>query len=163
MAEKRPKIEHRRGYAFPFEKDKTYYLARGKELHISPKKSRELCRALQGMRLSEANDYLHEVEALRQPVPMKRFSNVAHKRGMAGARFPVGAAKQFLRILQNAEENASFVKAGGKVDPDDLRIVSIAVSKGAPIKGMMQRAMGNSGPWNEETVNLQVILQEVEG
>lgn len=84
--------------------------AMGSELHISPKKSREVCCKIKGMKASEARKFLEDVIAMKQAVPFKRHSEGAgHRKGpMAGGRYPVSASKEILKVLKNAESNAEY-------------------------------------------------------
>jgi len=43
-----------------------------------------------------------------------------------------------------------------------MRVKVAMAHKGSIQKGIMQRAHGTSSPWNQETVNLEVVLEEVE-
>jgi len=131
----------------------------GRELPISPKMAVEVCRQLRGKRVDVAKAYLERVIALDQPVPMHRYKTmVAHKRGTGPGRYPVKVAEHVLKVLESAEENA-----GHKwLDVESLRVKVIAAHKGSIQKGMMQRAHGRSSPWNQETVNLEIVLEKVE-
>ncbi|HKZ99880.1 MAG TPA: 50S ribosomal protein L22 [Thermoplasmata archaeon] len=132
--------------------------AYGRELPISWKKSIELARALRGRTVEQARGYLEAVIALKQPVPFKRYKRwVAHKSGHGPARYPVKAAKEFLRVLENAVANAEFT---GKDDPDAMRIKVINAHKGPVTKAFRPRAQGRSTPWNHDTVNLEIVLEE---
>src|SRR3989442_1555315 len=88
----------------------------------------------------------------------KEFVTVEHKAGTGRARYPVKAAKAFLKILESAVANAEFT---GKEDPDAMVISVINAHKGATTKGFRPRAYGRSGPWNQDTVNLEIVLEEV--
>lgn len=133
--------------------------AYGRELSIPWKKSVELARALRGKTVEQAREYLENVIVLKQPVPFKRYKRwVAHKSGSGPARYPVKAAKAFLKILESAVANAEFT---GKDDPDAMRIKTINAHKGPITKGYRPRAYGRSGPWNQDTVNLEIVLEEV--
>ncbi len=146
------------GYTVEY-KIETMARAYGKELPIAWKKSVELARSLRGKRVEQAREYLEKVIALKQPVPMRRYKRwVAHKPGVGPARYPVKAAKAFLRVLESAVANAEFT---GKDDPDAMRIAVINAHKGAITKGYRPRAHGRSGPWNQDTVNLEIVLEEV--
>ncbi len=146
------------GYTVDY-KIETMARAYGRELPIAWKKSVELARALRGKSVERARDYLERVAALKQPVPMKRYKRwVAHKSGVGPARYPVKAAKEFLRILENAVANAEFT---GKEDPDAMVIKVINAHKGSITKGFRPRAHGRSTPWNQDTVNLEIVLEEV--
>src|SRR2546428_13780948 len=92
---------------------------------------------------------------------MKKYNRwVAHKSGIGHARYAVKAAKALLKILESAVANAEFT---GKEDPDAMVISVINAHKGATTKGFRPRAYGRSGPWNQDTVNLEIVLEEVAG
>src|SRR5437870_5045694 len=130
-----------------------------RELPLAWKKSVELARQLRGKTVDQAREYLEKVIALKQPVPMKKYKRwVAHKAGTGPARYPVKAAKAFLKILESAVANAEFT---GKEDPDAMVIRVINAHKGATTKAFRPRAYGRSGPWNQDTVNLEIVLEEV--
>ena len=129
--------------------------AYGRELTISWKKSVELARQLRGKTVEDALDYLGDVIALKQPVPMRRYKRwVAHKAGYGPARYPVNCAKAFRKVLQSAAGNA----AG---EGEAMRILVLNAHKGSITKASRPRAYGRSSPWNQDTVNLEVILEEV--
>ncbi|MEK6851004.1 MAG: uL22 family ribosomal protein, partial [Candidatus Thermoplasmatota archaeon] len=71
---------------------------------------------------------------------------------------PVKVARHFLKVLQSAEENAGYKG----LDVDSMRVKVMSAHRGAITKGHMPRAHGRSTPWNQETVNLEVVLEEVE-
>ncbi|MCL7414475.1 MAG: 50S ribosomal protein L22 [ANME-2 cluster archaeon] len=138
----------------------TSSIAMGHELHISPRHSREICRAIKGMKTERAKQYLEGVIALKQAVPFKRHNDsMGHRRGpMAAGRYPQKAAKEFIKILVNAEANAEYKG----LDPLRMKISHISIKKGRVILGYRPRARGSSSPKNTETVNVEVILQEVQ-
>ena len=147
------------GYSAQDLDEETTARAYGREMPISPKKAVELCRALRGMTVEDAKAYLERVIALKQAVPMKRYKTmVAHKAGVGPGRYPVKVARHFLKVLQGAEENAGYKG----LDVDSMRVRVLAAHRGSISKGQMPRAQGRSTPWNQETVNLEVVLEEVE-
>ena len=148
----------RLGYTVEY-KIETMARAYGKELPIAWKKSVELARALRGRSVEQARDYLEKVIALKQPVPMRTYKRwVAHKSGIGPARYPVKAARAFLKVLEGAVANAEFT---GKDDPDAMVVKVINAHKGTIVKGSRPRAHGRSSPWNQDTVNLEIVLEEV--
>ncbi len=131
----------------------------GRELPISPKKAVELCRALRGKSIEDAKEYLERVIAKRQAVPMRRYHTmVAHKKGVGPGRYPVKVARHMLKVIQSAEENAGYKG----LDVDSMRIKILVAHRGPITKGQMPRAHGRSSPWNQETVHLEIVLEEVE-
>ena len=147
------------GYTTEFDLE-TMARAYGRELPISWKKAIELARALRGKKVEKALEYLDAVMALEQAVPFKRFKRwVAHKSGLGPARYPVKAARYFKKVIESAVSNAEYL---GREDPDAMVIRTINAHKGAITKGMTRRAHGRSTQWNQDTVNLEVILEELE-
>jgi large subunit ribosomal protein L22 len=146
------------GYTVEY-KIETMARAYGRDLPVAWKKSVELARQLRGKTVEKAREYLEGVIALKQPVPMRTYRRwIAHKAGTGPARYPVNAAKAFLKILESAVANAEFT---GKEDPDTMVIRVINAHKGAITKGYRPRAYGRSSPWNQDTVNLEIVLEEV--
>lgn len=147
------------GYSAQGLDEETTARAYGRELPISPKKAMELCRQIRGKRVEDAKAYLEGVIAMDQPVPMRRYKTmVAHKRGTGPARFPVKVAQHMLKILESAEENAGYKG----LDVESMRIRFAVAHRGSIQKGMIQRAHGRSSAWNQDTVNFEVVLEEVE-
>jgi len=145
------------GYTTEY-KIETMARAYGRELSLAWKKSVELARQLRGKTVERAREYLENVIALKQAVPMRTYRRwIAHKAGMGPARYPVNAAKAFLTILESAVANAEFT---GKEDPDTMVIRVINAHKGATAKGYRPRAYGRSSPWNQDKVNLEIVLEE---
>ena len=143
--------------------------AYGKELHISPKHSVEICRAIRGLPITSAKDMLEAVMRKEEAVPFRRYNKrVPHQRTRGPytkktgpGRFPVKAAKEILKVIESAQSNADR-EIDDLVDIDDLRIVTAAASKGRIIKGYQARAHGRWNPWNEETTNVEIILEIME-
>jgi len=131
----------------------------GKERPISPKFSREICQMLKGKNVAVAITMLEEIEALKRPVPTRRHNfGVAHKRGAGPGRFPQKAAKAIREVIESAKANAEYKG----LDADNMRIRVLAAHLGRTTPGYMPRAYGRSTQWNQQTVNIEVILEEVE-
>ncbi len=130
--------------------------ALGKELHISKKHAHEIASAIKGMKLNRARGFLEDVSRLKQAVPYKRYTrNIPHRKGMCTGRYPQKAAKEFLRVLKNAESNATYKG----LDPENMRITHIATKKGHTYVGRFPRAQGRVTPKNHETVSVEMILE----
>ena len=133
--------------------------ALGRELTISPKLSREVAGMVRGMKVDKAIQALEDVVALKRPVPLKRYNKrVSHKQGVGPGRYPEKVAKAFLNVIQSAVANAEYKG----LDVDNMVLRTITVSRGRTIPGHMPRAHGRATQWNQETVNLEVIIEEVE-
>jgi large subunit ribosomal protein L22 len=128
----------------------------GKELHISRKHAHEISSAIKGMKVNIARGFLENVVLLKQAVPYKRYvKSVPHKRGMCTGRYPQKAAKEFLKVLLNAQSNARYKG----FDSGNLRIMLVNTKKGHTFRGSMPKAQGRATPKNHETVSVEMILE----
>jgi len=117
------------GYSIQgLDKDKTA-IASGRDLRVSPKRTREVCHTIKGMMLSRAKEYLEQVIMLKAPVPFRRFNKKSgHRHGMQqwkfdAGKFPEKSARIVFEVLSNAESNAEYKG----LDAERLRIVHTAV------------------------------------
>jgi len=128
----------------------------GKELHISKKHAYEIAKEIKGMKLDNARRFLEDVVELKRAVPYTRYTrNVPHRKGMCTGRFPQKAAKEFLKVLKNAESNATYKG----LDTESLRISHVATKKGHTFMGQFPRAQGRATPKNHETVSVEMVLE----
>jgi large subunit ribosomal protein L22 len=134
--------------------------ASGREIRVSHKLAREVCRTIKGMMLTQAKQFLKEVMAKEKPVPIRRFrKKVGHRHGLVKAfagRYPVKAAKNILKLLDGAEANAE----NKGLDTDRLRIVHAAAYPGMKIKRYKPRAQGRSSPKFETLTHIELALEE---
>ena len=147
-----------KGYTAEADPD-TSARAIGKEMPISPKFTREICGMIRGMKVNKAIDTLEGVIALETPVPLKRYNKrVSHKQGVGPGRYPKKAAAAVLGVIKSAVANAEYKG----LNTDDMVVRTITASRGRVTPGHMARAHGRATEWNQDTVNLEVIIEEVE-
>jgi len=131
----------------------------GKDLPVSPKMSREICGMIRGMKVDVAIKVLEEVIDLKRPVPLKRFNKrVSHKPGVGPGRYPQKTAKAILGVVKDASANADYKG----LDSEGMMITTISASLGQTRPGFMPRAHGRATQWNQQTVNIEVIIEEFE-
>jgi large subunit ribosomal protein L22 len=139
-------------------------LARGKanEIPISPKHAIEIARFIRNKKISEAVTYLEEVAAGNKAIPFRKFNRkVAHKRGLIGwdaGRYPKKASLAYIRLLHSVTKNAEYLG----LDTGNLKIVHIAANRGRGFEGFFPRAMGRASPKRRETVNIEIVVKEVQ-
>ena len=145
-------------YSTESDPDKTAK-AYGYELHCSPKDSRNIARALRGMKVDAAKNYLEEVIELKRAVPAV-FHNgkISHQKATGPGNYPQKAASYLLKILQNAENNAEYKG----FDVENMRIKHMSAYRGRTIRGFMPRAQGRATDKNKMTTNVEIIIEEVE-
>jgi large subunit ribosomal protein L22 len=135
----------------------------GRELHVSPKNTREVCHTIKGMKLETAKTYLEGVILLKTPVPFRRHNiKVGHRHGMhihkfPSGRFPEKSARMVYEVLMNAESNAEYKG----LDPERLKITHTAVMRGRKTKRYIERAHGRSTPYFSTLSHVEVVLTEI--
>jgi len=135
----------------------------GRELRISHKAAREVCKAIKDMTLDQAKTYLNKVILKKQPVPFRRYKKkLGHRHGVEkgffAARYPVKAAQKILRILEGAEANAEFKG----LDPERLHIIHAAAYPGMKLKRFTPRAFGRSSPKIQTLTHVELVLEQAE-
>ena len=137
--------------------------ASGRELRVSHKHAREVCKTIKGMKLNQAKDYLKQVILKKKPVPFRRYNKkVGHRRGLENAcagRYPVKAATEILNVLEGAEANAEYKG----LDLESLKITHASAYPGMKIKRYISRSFGRSSPRFNTLVHVELVLEEMEG
>jgi large subunit ribosomal protein L22 len=77
----------------------------GRELPISTRHAISICRFIKKNSIEQATAKLEQVVSKKQAVPFR--GEIPHRKGMASGRYPVNAAKQFIKLLKNLAANAS--------------------------------------------------------
>jgi len=110
------------------------------------------------MKLATAKEYLQAVVDKKKSVPFKRYrKKLAHRRGAGGSgQFPIKTAKAILKVLENAEANATYKG----LDAEKLKVVHANAHKGIKIPGFLPRAFARATPFNKPLANVEIILKE---
>ena len=140
--------------------------AKANELGCSPKHAVEIAHLVRNMMADDAVEYLEQVIDLKRAVPFHRYNrNVSHQKslngktfGTAAGRYPVKAAAEYVRLIRSAQKNAEY--AG--LAPEKMVIIHTAANKGRCMKGIFPRAMGRATPKHRDSVNVEIILREVQ-
>jgi large subunit ribosomal protein L22 len=134
----------------------------GRELRISHKAAREVCKAIKGMALDQAKQYLNLVVIKKQSVQFRRYKKkLGHRHGVEkafAARYPVKAAQKILKVLEGAEANAEFKG----LEPEGLRVIHAAAYPGMKIKRYTPRAFGRSSPKIQTLAHVEIVLEQPE-
>ncbi len=135
-------------------------LASGRDLRVSFKKMVELCAAIRGLKLDEAIKLLEDVIAKKRMIPFRRFRRKRAHHGSVNGHpaggYPVKAAKELLKVLRNAENNAE----NKGLDTSRLYVKHAAAQKGMKIRKYIPRAFGRATPYFQELCHVEVALEE---
>ncbi|KAB1187913.1 MULTISPECIES: 50S ribosomal protein L22 [Haloferax] len=129
---------------------------------ISLKHSKAISRAIKGMTVADAEDYLAAVIDGERSVPFKQHnSGVGHRSDIEGwdaGRYPEKASKAFLELLENVRNNATEQGFDGPA----MEIKHVAAHKVGERPGRKPRAFGRADPWNTPICDVELIIEEVE-
>ncbi|MCK5628128.1 50S ribosomal protein L22 [Candidatus Bathyarchaeota archaeon] len=138
--------------------------ASGREVRVSHKAAREVCKAIKGMMLDQAKQYLKDVIDKKKAVPFRRYKKkVGHRRGLEkgffAGRYPVKTSQKVLIVIENAEANAE----NKDLDAERLRIIHAAAYPGMKIKRYTPRAHGRASPKFQTLTHIEIVLGEKPG
>ncbi|MCX6644450.1 MAG: 50S ribosomal protein L22 [Candidatus Bathyarchaeota archaeon] len=119
--------------------------ASGRELKISHKAAREVCKA---------------ITAKKKAIPYTRYNKkLPHRHGLIktfAGRYPIKASQQILDVLESAQSNAE----NKGLDVDRLRIMHAAAYQGIKLKRYTPRAHGRASPKYDTTTHVEIVLDE---
>merc|ERR1712024_216740 len=138
--------------------------ARGYNLRVHFKNTRETAQAIKKMPLSRATRYLKNVIVQKEIIPFRRFMGgvgrhaQAKVHGTSQGRWPVKSAEFLLPLLKNAESNAEYKG----LDADHLVIDHIQVNRAPKMRRRTYRAHGRINPYMSSPCHIEVCLVEKE-
>lgn len=147
-------------YAFQGFDSTRHVRASLRERGISHKHAREVAKAISGLRVEKARDYLLAVINKERAIAFGRYKGqVGHRAdpGMMAGRYPEKTAHEFIKTLDNLEANAGYQG----LDVDRLKIINATVHKGVTIKRIIPRAQGRATPKNNVMTHLELVAVEV--
>ena len=132
--------------------------AYGRDLPCSPKSGRNVARAIKGMPVTRAKEFLGEVMELKTAVPFRvRVRKIHHRKGGIGSgRYPVQTVKCMLKVLESAEANAEYKG----LDKDRLVITHSTAYQGTVVQAYTPRAQGRATPHYNRLTNFEVVLTQ---
>jgi len=140
--------------------------ARGSDMRVHFKNTRESAIAIRNMELNKAKKYLEDVLAHKRVIPFRRFCGGVGRTAQAKnentttgqGRWPKKSAEFLLGLLKNAESNAE-VKG---LDTDSMYISHIQVNKAMQQRRRTYRAHGRINPYMSTPCHIEVTLSERE-
>ena len=136
--------------------------AKLRERPISIKHSKAIARQIKGLTVADAEEYLHDVIDEKQSVPFKQHnSGVGHRSDIDGwdaGRYPEKASEDFLKLIENARNNADEQGFEGET----MTIKHVAAHKVGERQGRKPRAFGRADPWNTTLCDVELIIEEDE-
>lgn len=138
--------------------------ARGNDLRVSFKNTRETAAAIKGMKLTRAKKYLNNVIEKKEIIPFVRF-----KLGVKGhsqcknvsapiGRWPKKSCEFILSLLRNAEANADT----RGLETERLIVDHIQVNKARRGRRRTYRAHGRINPFSSMPCHVELFLTEPE-
>merc|ERR1711965_660922 len=153
-------------YARTLENEAESAKARGSNLRVHFKNTRETCHALRGMMLRKAQSYLQHVVEHKEAIPFRRYCGGVGRTSQAKnagatngqARWPKKSAEFVLNLLSNAEANAEMKG----LEVDKLYISHIQVNQAQQQRRRTYRAHGRINPYMSHPCHVEMILSQKE-
>merc|ERR1712185_442992 len=140
--------------------------AKGSDLRVHFKNTRETAQAIKGMALDKAKKYLEDVIDKKRAIPFRRFCGGVGRTAQAApagstngqARWPKKSCEFVLGLLRNAEANAEMKD----LDVDKLFVTHIQVNKAVQQRRRTYRAHGRINPYMSSPCHIELILSQQE-
>merc|ERR1712073_272871 len=138
--------------------------AKGSNLRVHFKNTRETAQAIKKMPLHRATAYLKDVIEQKEIIPFRRFMGgvgrhaPAKVHGTSQGRWPKKSAEFLLHLLKNAESNAEYKG----LDADHLVVDHIQVNRAPKMRRRTYRAHGRINPYMSSPCHIEVVLVEKE-
>jgi len=134
--------------------------ARGANLRVHFKNTRETAQACKGLTLKRAQAYLKDVVNHKDTVPFRRFTGCIGRNAQAKnhkwtqGRWPEKSARYILDLLKNAESNAEVQG----LEVDNLYVDHIQVNQAPKLRRRTYRAHGRINPYMSSPSHIELIL-----
>merc|ERR1711981_1526446 len=140
--------------------------AKGSDLRVHFKNTRETAMAIKGMNLEKAKRYLEDVVDKKRAIPFRRFCGGVGRTAQAAAagstngqgRWPKKSCEFILGLLRNAEANAETKE----LDVDALFISHIQVNRAVQQRRRTYRAHGRINPYMSSPCHVELIVSSRE-
>merc|ERR1712200_284306 len=136
--------------------------AKGTNLRVHFKNTRETAQAIKSMPLHRATKYLKNVIAHKEIVPFRRFMGgvgrhaQANVHGTAQGRWPLKSCQFLLHLLKNAESNAEFKG----LDTEKITISHTSIHRAPKMRRRTYRAHGRLNPYMSTPCHVQIMAEE---
>merc|ERR1712153_175938 len=136
--------------------------AKGSDLRVHFKNTRETAMAIKNMSLEKAKKYLEDVMDKKRAIPFRRFCGGVGRTAQATpagstngqARWPKKSCEFVLGLLRNAEMK--------DLDMDKLFITHIQVNRAVQQRRRTYRAHGRINPYMSSPCHIEIILSQQE-
>merc|ERR1712139_728806 len=140
--------------------------AKGSDLRVHFKNTRETAMAIKNMSLEKAKKYMEDVIDKKRAIPFRRFCGGVGRTAQAApagstngqARWPKKSCEFILGLLRNAEANAEMKD----LDVDKLFVSHIQVNKAVQQRRRTYRAHGRINPYMSAPCHIEMILSQQE-
>merc|ERR1712086_868727 len=136
--------------------------AKGSNLRVHFKNTREAAMAIKGLSLKRAQRFLEDVIAHKDIVVFRRFTGgIGHKAqakryNAVSGRWPEKSCRYMLDLLQNAESNAEIQG----IEAETLRISHVQVNRAPTMRRRTYRAHGRINPYLSHPCHVEIILSQ---
>jgi len=136
--------------------------AKGSDLRVHFKNTRETAAAIKGQSLKQAKRYLQNVLEKKDIIPFRRYKYgcsrhaQAKRYGTSQGRWPKKSSEFLLGLLKNAESNAELKG----LDIESLVVSHVKVDQAQRGRRRTDRAHGRINPFMSSPCHIELVLTE---
>ena len=137
-------------------------ISKGKDLRTHFKNTFHVGRAIKGMLLTKAEEYLNDVLEHKRCIPYSRFDHsvgrcsAAIQFGLTKGRYPEKSVRIVLNLLKNAKANAE----AKKLNIDKLVIKNVFVNQATEGRRRTYRAHGSINAYCSSNCHVEILCEE---
>jgi len=152
-------------YQFKDFNEKITAKALSKNQPISLKYSTEICREIKGKPVKKVLAFLQRIADKEEFLPLRKYrKKVAHRKGEAKSftktgRYPVKAAKTFIKLIESAKANAVYKG----LDEEKLIVLHAFASQGYSRRKMQPKGRIAGKIRKAKATHIEVVLLEAKG
>jgi len=137
--------------------------SKGKDLRTHYKNTFHVGRAIKGMLINKAEEYLKDVLEHKRCIPYSRYDHsvgrcsAAIQFGLTKGRYPEKSVRIMLNLLQNAKANAE----AKKLNPEKLLIKNVFVNQATEGRRRTYRAHGSINAYCSSNCHVEILCEEL--
>ena len=136
--------------------------SKGKDLRVHFKNTFHVGRAIKGMLITKAEEYLNDVLEHKRCIPYSRFdgsvgrTSAAIQFGLTKGRYPEKSVRIVLNLLKNAKSNAE----AKKLNIEKLVIKNVFVNQATEGRRRTYRAHGSINAYCSSNCHVEILCEE---
>jgi len=133
---------------------------------FNSKQMSEVGRAIKGMQLDKAKAYLQRVLVKKDVIPYMRHkggkgrhAQAKNHKWVVGSGWPTKSTKMMLKLLENAQANATGPNKDADLTSKPLVLKHVQVNRARKMRRRTYRAHGRMGPYVRSPCHVELVVE----